>query len=101
METIASLKKENAELKLANKKLNTPESPERFHTIFEYSRLANKIISSDLKIIQVNPALVQLLGYDDKADIIGTRILDYSPPGHHAHWKLLQEHLWTHATPFF
>jgi PAS domain S-box-containing protein len=59
------------------------------------------MISADLKIIQVNPGLVRLLGYDTKGDIIGTRILDYSPENHHAHWKLLQEHLWQKATPFF
>jgi PAS domain S-box-containing protein len=101
METIESLKKEIAGLKLASNELNTGKPQDRFHTIFEYSRLANKIISADLKILQVNPALVRLLGYDTKDDIIGTRILDYSTPNHHAHWKLLQEHLWQKATPFF
>ncbi len=96
-----TLKNDNAELKLENPKLNDSDHQERFRTIFEYSRLANKIISADLKIIDVNPALVKLLGYDTKEDIIGTRILDYSPPEHHAHWKLLQEHLWQRETPFF
>jgi PAS domain S-box-containing protein len=45
--------------------------------------------------------LVKLLGYSSEEDIIGTRILDYSPADHHAHWKLLQEHLWERSTPFF
>lgn len=101
METIATLRKENAALKLENQQLTVTDHSERFRTIFEYSRLANKIISSDLKILQVNPALVKLLGYDLKEDIIGTHILDYSPSDHHVHWELLQEHLWQRKTPFF
>jgi PAS domain S-box-containing protein len=77
------------------------ESRGRFKTVFESSNLGNKIISSDLKILQVNPALVTLLGYDSKEDIIGTRILDYSPRDHQHHWQTLQEHLWTHASSSF
>ncbi len=84
-----------------NQKLKTSDYQDRFRNIFEYSRSANKVITSDLKILQVNAALVKLLGYDKKEDIIGTRILDYSPSGHHEHWKLLQEHLWERETPFF
>jgi PAS domain S-box-containing protein len=77
------------------------ESQIRFRTIFETSRLGKKIISADLKILQVNPALVALLGYERKEDIIGTRILDYAPVGFHAHWLLLQKKLWEHSTPSF
>ncbi len=77
------------------------ESEGRFETIFESSRLGNKIISSDLKILQVNPALVALLGYSSKEDLIGTRILDYSPLDHRQHWRTLQEKLWKHACPSF
>jgi PAS domain S-box-containing protein len=84
-----------------NQQLKASDHQDRFRNIFEYSRLANKIINSDLKIMEVNPALVGLLGYEKKDDIIGTRILDYSPPDHHPHWKLLQQHLWERATPFF
>lgn len=84
-----------------NQKLKVSDHQDRFRNIFEYSRLANKVISSDFKILQVNPALVTLLGYAQKEDIVGTRILDYSLPGHHVHWKLLQEHLWERATSFF
>ena len=101
MEKIATLKKENEALKLENQRLKTTDQNERFRTIFEYSRLANKVISSDLRILQVNPAMVELLGHDHKHDIIGTQILDYSPPDHHAHWQLLQEHLWERAMPYF
>jgi PAS domain S-box-containing protein len=101
MKSIESLIEENAVLKQENILLKYTDHSERFRTIFEYSRLANKVISAELEIIQVNAALVKLLGYETKEDIIGTRILDYSPEDHHAHWKLLQEHLWQKKTPFF
>jgi PAS domain S-box-containing protein len=96
-----TLEKENAALKQEIKQLKTLDHPERFRTIFEFSRLANKIIAPDLQIIEVNAALVKLLGYELKDDIIGTRILDYSPKDYHAHWKLLQEHLWEKKTAYF
>jgi PAS domain S-box-containing protein len=98
---MASLENEYATLKHEIRLLNGTDNQERFRTIFEYSSLAAKIISPDLVIIQVNLALVKLLGYNSKDDLIGTRILDYSPPDHDANWKLLQEHLWHKETPFF
>ncbi|MGZ3750630.1 MAG: ATP-binding protein [Mucilaginibacter sp.] len=101
MESIKSLKEENAALKLEIKKFKASENSEIFRTIFDQSRLPNKIISSDLKILQVNMALVKMLGYEKKEDIIGTRILDYSPPEHHAHWAKLQKMLWEQQIPFF
>ena len=101
MDSNKALKKEISALKQENIKLKACEHQERFRTIFEYSRLANKVISPDLKILQVNMALVKLLGYDVKEDIIGSRILDYSPPEDHKHWELLQQQLWQKETPFF
>jgi PAS domain S-box-containing protein len=101
METIESLKKENAALKVETQRLNEKDRQNRFRTIFEYSRLANKVISPDLKILQVNMALVKLLGYDTKEEIIGTRILDYSPSADHQHWRSLQVQLWQKQVPFF
>jgi PAS domain S-box-containing protein len=77
------------------------ESQTRFETIFESSSLGNKIISSDLKIKQVNPALVELLGYKRKEEIIGTRILDYTPSENHKDWAALQEKLWKLQVPSF
>ncbi|MEB0261789.1 PAS domain-containing sensor histidine kinase [Mucilaginibacter sp. 10I4] len=74
---------------------------ERFETVFENSLLGNKIISSDLKIKQVNPALVSLLGYDKKEDLIGTKILDFAPDYCHKDWALLQEKLWDKLIPSF
>ena len=101
METIATLKKENTELKQEINQLKAIGYAERFRTVFEYSRLAGKVISSDLTILEANSALVTLLGFAHKRDIVGTRILDYSPPDQQAHWQLLQKHLWERSTPFF
>lgn len=77
------------------------ESQMRFRTIFELSTLGNKIISPDLKITQVNPAMVALLGYNAKEDLIGTEILNYSPAENHPHWRTLQKRLWEESTPSF
>jgi PAS domain S-box-containing protein len=77
------------------------ESQDRFRTVFEHSRFGNKIISSDLKITQVNPAMVALLGYSSKEEIIGTRILDYAPEAYQRDWASLQQKLWKAAMPSF
>jgi two-component system sensor histidine kinase VicK len=53
------------------------ESQLPFQTIFEQSRMGNKIIGSDLGIIKVNKAVVTMLGYS-KAELEGTRILQYA-----------------------
>ena len=101
MQSIETLKKENAALRRENRALKATDDQKRFRTIFEESRLANKIISPDLTILLVNDALVRLLGYDNKEEIIGKHILDYSPPGDHEHWAMLQKTLWNKETPFF
>ena len=113
METIESLKKQNAALSAENERLIEQarqlaevtrafqESQSRFRAVFEASRLGNKIIAADLKILQVNAALVKLLGYSAKEEIIGTLILDYSPPERHAEWRYLQEQLWKHSAASF
>jgi PAS domain S-box-containing protein len=77
------------------------ESQIRFRTIFEASKLGNKVISSDLRILQVNAAMVAMLGYTEKEDIIGTRILDFVPEEFHEHWLLLQKKLWETDMPSF
>lgn len=114
MDTMQSLRKEIAALKAENQLLRISKSAEdnssqellkyqdsqtRFRTVFEYSRLGNKIISKDLIIRQVNPALVTLLGYRAKEELIGTRILDYTPFEYQKNWKILKEHLWKGETP--
>lgn len=113
MESIDDLKKQNTELTVENERLREQarqladvtrayqESLSRFRAVFEASRLGNKIIAADLKILQVNAALVKLLGYSDKEDIIGTLILDYSPPERHEEWRYLQQQLWKHSAPSF
>jgi PAS domain S-box-containing protein len=116
METIESLKKEIADLTIENQQLKISErstadknddltdyqvSQVRFRTVFESSRLGNKIIAPDLTIIEVNPALLTLLGYDSKEELIGTKILDFSPQEHHQHWASLQENLWSKSSPSF
>lgn len=99
METDQSLQREIAALKKEN--LEYKESHTRFETVFENSKLGNKIISADLKILQVNPAMVTLLGYESKEEIIGKEILDYAPDYCHGDWKVLQHKLWKKDTPSF
>lgn len=89
---IALLERENAKLK---------EDGTVFKTIFESSRLGNKIIDSDLNILEVNPALVSLLGYSSKNELIGHKIIDYTPEERRTDWRVLQEKLWQNATPSF
>jgi len=105
---IAQLEAEIAELKSKEQLADClssdreyQESQVRFRTVFEASRLGNKIISPELKILQVNPAMVALLGYDTKEEIIGTVIFDYAPPDCHKDWRFLQQKLWQKATPSF
>jgi PAS domain S-box-containing protein len=115
MENIEALKSEIAKLKNENEQLkaliNGAEvlKPDgfndakllRFMTVFESSQLGNKIIDSNLNILQVNPALVSLLGCQSEAHVIGTRILDYAPVEFHKDWHVFQENLWHKLTPFF
>jgi PAS domain S-box-containing protein len=101
MQSIESLQKENAALVQENSQLIAADDRDRFRTIFESSKLANKIISPDLSILQVNQAFVDLLGYDTKEEIVGTHILDYSPLADHEQWRELQRTLWHKETPFF
>lgn len=81
--------------------LERQETPIMFRTIFETSKLGKKILDSDLKILHVNDAMVKLLGYDSKEDIIGTCILDYTPDDKKEDWNALQKKLWSKATPAF
>ena len=105
---ITALEKENIELKAAvglnqqqPKGTRVQESQTIFKTIFESSRLGNKIINRDLTIIDANMSLVTLLGYSFKEELIGRRIIDYTPEDRRADWIILQEKLWRNATPSF
>lgn len=73
----------------------------RYQTVFENSLLGNKIISRDLKILQVNQALVAILGCNDKAEIIGRRIIDFAHPDFINDWDILQRKLWNKRLPSF
>jgi PAS domain-containing protein len=42
-----------------------------------------------------------MLGYEDKNDIIGTRIFDYAPVDRREDWRFLQQKLWASLTPSF
>lgn len=76
------------------------ESQERFRTIFEQSKFGNKIITSDLQIIQVNNTLQAMLGYSEK-ELVGTKITAYVHPGFVNQWHELQENLWKKRIPSF
>lgn len=68
-------------------------SQERFQTIFRQSNVAHKIIDRSLKIIEINQAVADLLGYTIP-EILGTKILDYTHPDFRAYWHELQVALW-------
>jgi two-component system sensor histidine kinase VicK len=76
------------------------ESQVRFQTLFEQSRLGNKIIAPDLRILKVNQALVAMLGYT-KSEMEGTRIMEYARADYVKHWEELQDSLWTRHIPSF
>ena len=109
------LKEENQDLKVEKKsaevkivklekeidlKERYEESQSRFETIFYQSKLGNKIIAPDLKIIQINEVFRAMLGYREK-EIIGTKIIAFAHPDFIHHWHELQENLWTRQIPSF
>jgi two-component system sensor histidine kinase VicK len=76
------------------------ESQSRFETIFYKSKLGNKIIAPDLRIIQINEVMQVMLGYSEE-EIVGTKIVDFAHPDFIHHWHELQENLWTKQIPSF
>lgn len=87
------------EERLTNGQANK-ESEHRFKTVFEQSILGKKIIGEDLRILQANGALQQMLGYSEK-ELAGTRITIYAHP-HFVHtWQELQKKLWKENIPSF
>lgn len=104
-ETIKQLQAENlmAKNQLANQQAiekKYEESQSRFEAIFNQSMLGNKIITPDLKIIQVNQSLQQMLGYDQE-ELIGTKIIKFAHPDFIHHWQELQTKLWEERIPAF
>lgn len=76
------------------------ECDDKFNTIFKLTSVASKVIDSDLKIIKVNQALTEMLGFSTE-ELEGTEILEYACPEYIAHWHRLQDELWNRNTPFF
>lgn len=76
------------------------ECDDKFNTIFTLTSVASKVIDSDLKIIRVNQALTEMLGFSAE-ELEGTEILEYACPEYIAHWHRLQDELWNKNTPFF
>jgi PAS domain S-box-containing protein len=72
----------------------------RFQTVFDQSAVGNKIIDSNLRILQVNAALISLLGYSRK-ELLGALIIDISHPDCKKDWELLQKKLWKGKLPSF
>ena len=77
------------------------KSQQRFKTVFEKSQLGNKILAEDLSILEVNDALVKLLGYDNANDILNKHVVEFAHPDFIKHWHELQEALWQEKIPTF
>jgi PAS domain S-box-containing protein len=76
------------------------ECDTKFNTIFDLTSVATKVINSDLKIIKVNRAFSELLGYLPE-EIEGRAILELACEEYKVHWQDLQKQLWTKKVPFF
>jgi PAS domain S-box-containing protein len=76
------------------------ECEQRFKAIFSLTSAATKIIDHNLTIIEVNDALVGLLGYK-RSEICGTKIMEYACEEYKDAWKELQEAMWVHGKSDF
>ncbi|QXV63685.1 PAS domain S-box protein [Mucilaginibacter sp. 21P] len=72
----------------------------RFKTIFETSDVAQKIIDKDLKIMEANQAMADLLGYSLQ-ELLGTEIMTYTHADFKERWQQLQVALWHRELPKF
>jgi PAS domain S-box-containing protein len=77
------------------------ESQLRFRIVFESSPIGNKIIDKELKIQQANMAMAKMLGYNSAEELVGKKILDYTPDEYVKDWKFLQEQLWSQKSNTF
>jgi len=77
------------------------ETQDSFKAIFEKSPFGSQVLTQSLLILRVNQALVNLLGYKVKDEIIGTSILEYANPEYKNDWYLLQNSLWTQEQSSF
>ena len=99
MDTIEFLKKELAAVRLQQQE--NEEKYLRYQTIFENSCIGIKILNEDLKILEVNQAFVDLLGFSSKDDIVGSKIINFAPDERHTDWSYFQDQLWSRKTPSF
>jgi PAS domain S-box-containing protein len=102
---INALEKQIAATAIAQEEKDTVEkeyqnSQIRFKTIFEESVVGKKIIDNQLKIIKINKALLQMLGYSEQ-EMIGKEITAFSHPKYKQHWKELQHSIWTTSMSSF
>ncbi len=98
LDTIESLKNELAAVRLQQQQNEGKYL--RYQTIFENSCTGIKILNADLKILEVNQALVDLLGYSSKYDIVGSKITHFAPDERHSDWSYFQDMLQS-KTPSF
>ena len=77
------------------------QSQIRFKTIFEQSKLGNKILDHDLNILEVNDSFIALLGYSDKQDLLNRKIIEFAHPDFIEPWEELQRKLWKESIPSF
>lgn len=76
------------------------ESQSRFETIFYKSQIGNKIIAPDLRIMQINEVLLEMLGYAEE-EVVGKKVIEFAHPDFIHHWHELQENLWMKQIPSF
>jgi PAS domain S-box-containing protein len=76
------------------------ECEQRFKAVFSLTSAATKIIDHDLTIIEVNDALIDLLGYPSD-EICGSKIMEFACEEYKGAWMELQEAMWKHGKPFF
>jgi PAS domain S-box-containing protein len=88
------------DVRMDNYKLRFNESEKKFNSIFALTSVASKIIRSDLTILKVNQAMVELLGYTAE-EIEATKILDYACEKYKPVWHELQEALWSRKVQHF
>lgn len=104
-ENIKCLKLQVSAFKNLQKKMDCAErecynSRKKFKTIFDQSPHGYKYIDANLKILQLNKALIKLLGYSKK-ELLGSCITDFVVPEYLKNWEELQHELWVNKKPSY
>jgi PAS domain S-box-containing protein len=76
------------------------ECDDRFSAIFQLTTAASKIIDSELRILQVNSALTDLVGYS-RDELVGKQIMDFACEEDKHYWHELQNAMWQEGKPNF